>query len=130
MVRTPICTQLPPAASPQRRELWRVAKLALLGLATVLVPAAHAAQVTINLTTNTLPVGGSKAAGYTWNMGSVNGLGVGTPAANVTIATPVGAGGAIYESSINFVISGLPGPHLTTIKGFVSTPFPAASVNA
>ncbi|MBI2677680.1 MAG: hypothetical protein HYX28_02750 [Candidatus Koribacter versatilis] len=107
-----------------------MAMLALLGLAVLVVPAAQAAQVTINLTTNGLPVGGSKAAGYTWNMGAMNGLGVGTPAANVTIATPISATGAIYESSINFVISGLPGPHLTAIKGFVSTPFPAAAVNA
>jgi hypothetical protein len=93
---------------------------------------AFAAQVTIDLQTNGAgtTLTGSKAAGYTmdWSATNINGLGIGSAPAGAFLALPYGTDaaankGAVYESSYNIVISGLPGPHLTTIKAFVLTNF-------
>src|SRR3954463_5494774 len=98
----------------------------------LLAPYIYGASLTIDLQSNGAGTAltGSKALGYTmdWSATNVNGLGIGSAPAGAALPLPYGtdaAGnlGAIYESPYNIVITGLPGPHLTSIKAFVLTNF-------
>lgn len=67
---------------------------------------------------------------YSAGYGSVNSLGVGVPAAGVTIITSGVSGGAIYSTDLNFVISGLVNPHKAILSAYMSSNFtkPAALI--
>jgi hypothetical protein len=58
---------------------------------------------------------------YSGSFGTVNAMGIGTPAAGVTVI-PV-AGGAIYLTTYQLTVSGLPNPHTAGVTAYVSTNF-------
>jgi len=81
------------------------------------------AKVTLKLSSASGVAIAGIAPSYTAGLGNVNGLGVGIPAAGITVLTAGVAGGALYTTPYNLDISGLPGPHLATVSVYVSTNF-------
>jgi len=59
----------------------------------------------------------------TTSFGNVNGLGVGVPAAGLTLITAGVAGGVLYSTPYELVISGLPGADKATVSIYVSSNF-------
>jgi hypothetical protein len=88
-----------------------------------LVTPGHAA-VTLNLSSAS---GGFSVAGSRPNFksgyGSVNGLGVGTPSAGVSILSAGVADGVLYTTTYNIVISGMTGTHRAEVTVYVSGAF-------
>ena len=85
------------------------------------------------LTLSAAPTGIALASGgggsrFSGQFGTVNALGIGTPGAGVQVF-PL-SNGALYYTTYRLTISGLPGPHLGGVTGFVSTNFlhPAAEI--
>jgi len=66
----------------------------------------------------TLTPAGSNYAG---SFGTLNALGIGTPAAGVTVI-PVG-GGALYRTTYQLAVTGLVGTHKAGVTGYASTNF-------
>jgi len=60
---------------------------------------------------------------YSSGFGNVNGLGVGTPGAGLTVLTTGVAGGILYTTPYNLVISGLTGGRTATVDAYVSANF-------
>jgi hypothetical protein len=60
---------------------------------------------------------------YSAGFGNVNSLGIGTPAAGVTIITAGVSGGVIYSTYLTFTISGEPSPHTATLSAYMSSNF-------
>ncbi len=60
--------------------------------------------------------------------GNVNGLGVGTPGAGITILTTGVSGGLLYSTPYNIVISGLGASHKATVSVYVGTNFVRSTI--
>ncbi|HEV2349677.1 MAG TPA: hypothetical protein VG028_07525 [Terriglobia bacterium] len=60
---------------------------------------------------------------YSAGFGNVNSLGVGAPAAGVTLITTGVSGGVIYSTYLNFTLSGEPVPHKATLSVYMSSNF-------
>ena len=96
----------------------------LLGL-----PTPAWASVTLTLAS---AAGGATIIGvapvYSSGYGNVNGLGVGTPGAGISVVTAGVSGGALYTTPYNIVLSGLNGAHRATVAGYVSANFVHSSI--
>jgi hypothetical protein len=68
-----------------------------------------------------MPIAG--AGPYTAGFGNVNGLGVGVPGAGITVLTTGVAGGVLYTTPYNLVISGLTLGRTATVDAYVSVNF-------
>ena len=108
--------RLPRGVRPAHRALRTLALALIIACAW---PARLKSAVTLSLTTGT---GGVTISGtrpnYVAGFGNVNGLGVGTPGAGVTVITTGVTGGALYTSPYNIVISGM---NATTMRQSPST---------
>lgn len=107
------------------RPLHRAARA--VAMAFVIVcgsPARLKSVVTLSLSSG---AGGVTISGtrpnYVAGFGNVNGLGVGTPGAGVTVITTGVAGGVLYTTPYNIVISGMNAAHYATVSVYVSTNF-------
>jgi hypothetical protein len=60
---------------------------------------------------------------YSAGFGNVNSLGVGTPAAGVTVITTGVSGGVIYSTNLSFTIGGEPSPHTAILSVYMSSNF-------
>ena len=85
-----------------------------------------AKSAVISLSMSSAP-GGVAVSGtqpnYSAGYGNVNSLGVGTPAAGVTVITTGVIGGAIYSTDVNLTITGLVNPHKAILLAYVSSNF-------
>lgn len=79
-------------------------------------PAWVTAAVTLNVYTDPAGI-------QTTSFGNVNGLGVGVPAAGLTVITAGVAGGVLYSTPYDLVISGLPVGHTATVTVAVNPNF-------
>lgn len=77
---------------------------------------------TVALTLSGATINGTSPS-YSTGFGAVNGLGVGTPGAGITVMTSGVSGGALYSLNYNLTISGEPAPHTATVTAYVSTNF-------
>jgi hypothetical protein len=66
---------------------------------------------------------GGTSPNYSTGFGNVNGLGVGSPGAGISIVTAGVSGGVIYSTDYNLVITGLVSPHQAQIAVYVSSNF-------
>jgi hypothetical protein len=80
-------------------------------------------QFTLGLTQapGGVPINGTGP--YTSGFGNVDGLGVGTPGAGLTVLTTGVAGGVLYTTPYNLVISGLAAGRTATVDAYVSANF-------
>jgi len=112
---------LPRGVRPAHRALRTLALALIIACAW---PARLKSAVTLSLTTG---AGGVTISGtrpnYVAGFGNVNGLGVGTPGAGVTVITTGVAGGVLYTTPYNIVISGMNATHYATVSAYVSTNF-------
>ncbi|HLY62629.1 MAG TPA: hypothetical protein VKV95_17945 [Terriglobia bacterium] len=99
------------------------AVLALL-IAAIISSNAKAGVITIALSTapGGVTVSGAQPT-YSAGFGNVNSLGIGSPAAGVTIITTGVAGGVIYSTNLNLTLSGEPTPHAATFSVYMSSNF-------
>jgi hypothetical protein len=97
--------------------------------AAIVVTSAPVSAQDIVLATNAggLTISGSKPS-WSTGFGALNGLGLGTPAANVPILTPGGGGGALYTSPYNIVVSGVNNGHPGVVRAYVSANFSHPSI--
>lgn len=103
--------------------------LAASALASLVAASAPVFGQDISLATNIsgITISGSKPS-WSTGFGSVNGLGLGTPGARITILTPSGGGGMLYTSPYNIVISGSNSGHAAVVRAYVSTNFAHSSI--
>jgi len=109
----------------------RLATLVLSGLALAGSAIPAGAQ---SLTLSTAAGGASiSGANPSWagGFGTVNGLGIGTPAAGVSVITTDVTGGVLYTTPVDLTISGIPGAaDRADVRAHVSTGFANPSVLA
>jgi hypothetical protein len=81
----------------------------------------------ITLTTNVsgITIGGTPGS-WSTGFGAVNGLGIGTPGTGQTVLSP--AGGKLYSSPYDIVITGSTGSIKAVVKAYVSTNFAHSSI--
>jgi len=112
--------------SPRRvASLPRLFRPVLLALVMAcLWPARLQSAVTLSLSTG---AGGVTISGarpnYVAGFGNVNGLGVGVPAAGVTVITTGVVGGVLYTTPYNIRISNMFNTHFASVSAYVSTNF-------
>lgn len=99
---------------------------AVIALLVVAIMPSIARSGVISLSMSSAP-GGVTVSGaqptYSAGYGNVNSLGVGTPAAGVTVITSGVSGGVIYSTNFSFTISGEPSPHTATLSVYMSSNF-------
>ena len=112
--------QLPPAGDGEtlRCARWRVALIALI-LAVSLTAAGQ--QLTIGTAPGGIVISGGAGNNYSASFGTMNALGIGTPATGVTVL-PLG-NGALYYTSINLIIPNVPGSHNGVITAYMNPNF-------
>jgi hypothetical protein len=111
----------------REKERSRVRQWVLKTLLVVVMGAPTPVWAAVTLSLATDPGGGLNILGarptYSSGFGSVNGLGVGTPAAGITIITTGVSGGVLYTGAYDIVISGMLATHRATVDAYVSTNF-------
>jgi len=110
----------------------RLPWLPVLLLTTATIIAVHSTAIAQDIDLQTasggITIGGSRAAGFTSGFGNVNGLGLGTPGAGLTIVTTGVTGGVLYTTPYNIVISGAGGKTPAAISAYVSSNFAHATI--
>jgi hypothetical protein len=93
----------------------------------MLLAGAPAFAQDITLTTNAsgITIGGTPGS-WSTGFGSVNGLGLGTPGTGQTVLSP--AGGKLYSSPYDIVITGAAGSIKAVVKAYVSTNFAHSAI--
>src|SRR6478736_835850 len=86
---------------------------------------AFAQDITLTTNASGITIGGSPGS-WSTGFGSVNGLGVGTPGAGQTVLST--AGGKLYTSPYNIVITGSTGSIKAVVSAYVSTNFAHSSI--
>ena len=86
---------------------------------------AFAQDITLTTNASGITIGGSPGS-WSTGFGSVNGLGVGTPGAGQTVLST--AGGKLYSSPYDIVITGATGSIKAVVKAYVSTNFAHSSI--
>ncbi len=116
-----------------RKKIGRLPHWALgcLLLAALFTAATSASGQTLALQTApagvTISVGGAPG-NFVSGFGNVNGLGVGSPGAGITVLTTGVSGGVLYTTPYDLVISGMGATDLGTVSAFVSSPFANPSI--
>lgn len=99
---------------------WLLVLLAALGA--VSTPAWGATTLKLQTAAGGVTISGAHPT-FSASLGNVNGLGVGTPSAGVTLITAGVSGGALYTTPYNLNISGAPGGSTTSVTAYVSSNF-------
>jgi hypothetical protein len=102
-----------------------VSVLVLLGISAR--PALSQATLDLSSAAGGVVIAGTNPS-FSSGFGNVNGLGVGTPTAGVSLLTSGVSGGVLYWTSYNILISSLVGNHTATVSAYVSTNFARPSI--
>src|SRR2546426_12668145 len=99
---------------------WLLVLLAALGA--VSTPAWGATTLKLQTAAGGVTISGARPT-FSASLGNVNGLGVGTPSAGVTLITAGGSGGGLYTTPYNLYINGAPGGATTSVRDHVRSNF-------
>jgi hypothetical protein len=85
----------------------------------------HGQDISLATNASGITIAGSKPS-WSTGFGTVNGLGLGTPGANITVMTTTG--GVLYTSPYNIVITGASSGNRAVVRAYVSTNFSHPSI--